>query len=329
MEIRSETQLSAVADEVSALTAVVRPILEGTLYSLRKEVAETLGGYDKITLFMLAATRNPGDGDCGISFEYAVHDAIARGEDSVLERVSDALTQCKVTGDAKSILFGLEKTGAQLLIETAQETLTDASVLMSGRRGKPALLKPHLRSVAAAFRSPTAREALPQSISGLWRADLFVGATEVDRWVGATVKINPKQLEGARGLRIGIVPETQGRSDAIQIDESKNLVICPIPYDEAFMETFYGGWQIVQTFLAAHAKLPKPVALPYGAHRQVARYLEERRDFPVVDVIEALATLEQPNLLAGHENVADVVPALREAKDVVTSAFITPVPLQA
>lgn len=308
---------------------MVRPILEGTLYSLRKEVANTLGGYDKISLFMLAETRNPGDGDCGISFEYAVHDAIARGEASVLERVSDALTQCKVKGDAKSILFGLEKTGAQLLIETAQETLTDASVLMSGKRGKPALLKPHLRSVAAAFRSTKARQALPQSISGLWRADLFVGASEEDRWVGATVKINPKQLEGDRGLRIGIVPESQGRSDAIRKDESKNLVICPVPYDEAFMETFYGGWQIVQTFLAAHAKLPKPVALPYGAHRQVARYLEERREFPVVDVIEALATLEQPHLLAGHEDVADVAPALRAAQDVVTSSFITPVPMKA
>ena len=329
MDIRSETQLSAVADEVSALTAVVRPILEGTLYSLRNEVVDALGGYNKIPLFMLADTRSPGDGDCGISFEYAVHDAIARGEASVLERVSDALTECKVKGDAQSILFGLEKTGAQLLIETAQETLTDASVLMSGNRGKPALLKRHLRSVAAAFRSAKAREALPQSMSGLWRADLFVGASEEDRWVGATVKINPKQLQGDRGLRIGIVPETQGASDAVRKDDSKNLVICPVPYDEAFMETFYGGWQIVQTFLAAHARLPKPVALPSGAHRQVARYLEERREYPVVDVIEALAPLAQPHLLAGHEDIAAVEPALRAAQDVVTSSFISPVPLQA
>lgn len=50
------------------------------------------------------------------------------------------------------------------------------------------------------------RAKLPDSINGLWKADLFIGNTIMDNWVGTTVKINPSQLESARGLRLGIKP---------------------------------------------------------------------------------------------------------------------------
>ncbi len=59
--------------------------------------------------------------------------------------------------------------------------------------------------LSAAFNRPETRKALPSSISGLWKADLFFGTTDADRWLGISLKINPSQLEGARGLRIGIV----------------------------------------------------------------------------------------------------------------------------
>ncbi len=47
--------------------------------------------------------------------------------------------------------------------------------------------------------------------------------------------------DSAAGLRVGIVPASQGRSDKIRIDNQKNLVICPLPYDGSFMELFYNG----------------------------------------------------------------------------------------
>jgi hypothetical protein len=326
MRIRQESQLSPVADEVSAITAVVRPILQGTLYALRHEVVDHLGGYEKVPLFMLADLRNPGDGDCGISFEYAVHDALSRSDPKVVERVSDALTQCKLQGaDVGSILFGAEKSGSQMLIETANELLTDESRFMSGYRGKPVLLKRHISSVAGAFRSRDLRATLPQSISGLWKADLFLGDTQADKWVGTTVKINPRQLEGARGLRIGIVPSSQGRSDAIKFDAPKNLIVCPIPYDQSFMEVFYRAWEVVSAFLAAHARMPKEVALPSPAQREVARYLVARRDFPTIDVIDALEALSQPKLLRSTDEAAEVRKfGSRNSSD--TTNFIAPTP---
>ncbi len=53
MYIREQRQQNRVADEVSALTAVVRPILTGTLYALKTEVVAEAGGYNGVKLLML------------------------------------------------------------------------------------------------------------------------------------------------------------------------------------------------------------------------------------------------------------------------------------
>ena len=125
MRVREQRQLSPVADEVLALTAVARPILTGTLYALKQDVVAEVGGYETVKLKMLPRLYKAGDGDCGICFEYAVHEAISRGDGRVLERIADAARICKLYGQdpAKSILFGLEKTGTQQLIDTAEEVL--------------------------------------------------------------------------------------------------------------------------------------------------------------------------------------------------------------
>jgi len=325
MEIREEKQRNAVADEVSALTAVVRPILEGTLYALKADVVEETGGYGQLRLKMLPRLYRRGDGDCGICFEWAVHDAISRGDALIVERIDDALQRCRVPGSERSsILFGAEKTGAVQLIQTAEERLTDDSRLLAGTRGQPVKLKKHINMVASAFRRRSSRLALPYSISGLWKADLFLGCTDSDRWVGTTVKINENALESGKGLRVGIVPTRQGARDAVRKDDRRNLVICPLPHDASFMEVFYRGWGIVQQFIAADAKMPGEVRLPLPADRQVARYLVDRRAYPVVQVIEALGPLSQPALLEPRQFTADIV--LRRAEQSTTGAVVTPVP---
>ncbi len=323
MQLRLERQLNSVADEVSALTAVIRPILEGTLNAVKQEIVAEVGKTEDVKLKILPRIYRRGDGDCGICFEYAVHDAVVRGEASVLERVWDATTKhCKIQGsEPASILFGVEKAGSQQLIETTEELLTDESLLMYGTRGRPVKLKKHLSTAAAAFRRPQARLALPQSIRGLWKADLFLGAGDTDRWVGTTVKINRDHLEPARGLRIGVVPAREGRKDAIT--REGNFVVCPLPYDGAFMEIFYRGWAIIQQFIAADARLPREVNLPRPAERQVARLLEERRDHPVVDVIDALSPLAQPELLDTDAREAGVI--LTREDDVTTDAVVAPI----
>jgi hypothetical protein len=324
LEVRVESQQNTVADEVAALTAVVRPILEGVLRALKADIVKEAGGYQKVKLKLLPRMYRQGDGDCGICFEYAVHDAMNRADSSVLERVEDALkTHCRITGVApSSILFGAEKSGAVQLIETVKDRLTDESALLGGARGRPVKLKRHIDTVTTAFRRPNARLNLPQSISGLWKADLFLGMGDADRWVGTTVKINVNQLEAAKGLRVGIVPTKQGKSDKVFKDEQRNLVICPLPHDADFMEVFYQGWGIVQQFIAADANVPKEVALPRAPERQVAKYLADRREFAVVEVIDALKPLAQPELLITKAHDATLV-AHREG-EATTRAVLAP-----
>lgn len=309
IQLRLEFQQNRVADEVSAVTAVVRPILQGLLYSLKKEFVTAEGGHENVKLKMLSRLYRPGDGDCGICFEYAVHDAMNRHEATVQERLVDAMANhCKLAGrDSASILFGAEKSGALRLIDTAKERLTDESIVLAGKKGRPVKLKRHIERAAAALRNLDAQILLPYSIRGIWKADLFVGFQDSDRWVATTVKINPNQLEAAPGLRIGIVPNREGKSDSIRLDNERNLVICPLPHDHDFMQVFYQGWGVVQQFIHADAAIPKVVALPRPPDRQVARYLEERREFPVVDVIDALGPLAQPELLATTEREAELI----------------------
>jgi hypothetical protein len=242
VEIRSEVQQNPIADEVSALIAVVRPILQGVLFSLKREAVQDAGGHAHIKLRTLARARRAGDGDTGICFEYAVHDAIARGDAVVVERVADALDKCKVPGSGiSSILFGVEKAGTQQLINTAAESLTADSSLLYGTQGRPVKLKKALASAASAFRTRGRTSTLPQSVSGLWKADLFLGAVDTDRWVGTSVKINRSHLEPVRGLRVGIVPAQQGNSDAIVKDEKKNLMVCPLPVRRGFRRNLLHG----------------------------------------------------------------------------------------
>jgi hypothetical protein len=323
MEVRKQKQLNPIADEVLALTAVVRPILAGVLYALKRDIVKDVGGYDNVTLKMLARLYRPGDGDIGICFEYAVHEALNEQDPRVVERINDAVKLCKIKGGAtKSILFGIEKSGAVQLIDTARGILTDDSRALAGGVGQPPKLLRRLNVLAAAFRRPTTRLALPWSIRGLWKADLFVGSAETQQWVGTSVKINPTQLEGAAGLRVGIVPTRQGRSDRVRLDEGRGLVVCPIHHDADFMQVFYEAWRVVQAFIASDGRVPKEALLPRPVDREICRMLEERREFPVVDVIEVLKVFSQPELI---ETDTEQV-RLEDVKgDTKTSTLVAPV----
>jgi len=149
INIQIEQQQSYVADEVSALVAVVRPILQGLLFAIKHDVANEAGGVENLKLFMLPRVYRPGAGDCGICFEYAVHDAILRKDPMVVERIHDSLTRhCRVPGiDTASILFGAEKTGALQIIGNAGHLLTDESRVLTGAQAQPPKLKQYVKDL--------------------------------------------------------------------------------------------------------------------------------------------------------------------------------------
>lgn len=324
IDIAKCKQTALVNSEYEALFSVICPILKGLVFSLKKEIVEQVGGFDNITLELFTRLYEPGDGDCGICFEYAVHEAITQNHPDVLERIDTALSKyCKISGDKpSSILFGAEKSGMLQFIDSVKEHLTDSSTLLTGNKGQPIKLKKHINGVVSAFRKPQEREKLPSSINGLWKADLFVGNVSSDKWVGTTVKINPKQLEGAKRLRLGIVPSRQGKNDGIKKEETKNLIVCPVPYDESFMEIFYEGWNIIKQFINARGKMPKEIYLPISLDRLVCKELVDRSKYPVFDVIEALEVLRQPGLILIDEAEASIQ---SNAQETLINKIIAPI----
>jgi len=328
IQLREERQASPVEDPVGALVAVTRPILVSILGSISAEFMADFEDRGGLPLYLLGRRRKQGDGDTGIAFEYAIHDAVSTGNEVVRERVADALGKCRITkGDPASILFAIEKQGSQQLIDTEVGLVTDDSRWLSGTRGQPPKLKNYMSQLAAAFRRPTTRLNLPQSIRGLWKADLFLGSAVPDHWVGTTVKYNPRQLEAAPGLRIAIVPTQSGRGDVVRLDEPKNLVVCPIPHDASFMQTFHEAWRVVQALCDTDFKMPKDVDLPLPIHREAARVFVERREFPIGEVIDATAKFSQPHLLETKtENVATA--PFQAENEPGTRAIVGPFPLE-
>lgn len=321
------TQTNEVNSEYEALFSVIHPILTGLALSLKQSVVNEVGGYESMSLGLFTRLYEPGDGDCGICFEYAVHEAIVNKNPDVLNRIDSALSKyCKIKGDTpSSILFGAEKSGHLHFIESVKEHLTDNSQLLTGDRGKPIKLKKHIDGVVSAFKRQQDRAKLPSSINGLWKADLFVGNTLMDNWVGTTVKINASQLESARGLRLGIVPCRQGKNDKIVKHETKNLIICPVPYDKSFMEIFLEGWNIVKQFILACGKMPTEVNLPSSLDRLVCKELVSRCKFPILEVIEVLKGMGQPHLMS-VENKETTIETSDE-NNIKINRIVTPVSL--
>jgi hypothetical protein len=324
MEIWEDRQKNPVADEVSALVAVTGPIITGVLRSVSVDVTNTFGDRDKLPLKMLGHLRKEGDGDCGIAFEYAVHDAVISREPVIAERVADALGKCGVSGDPESILFAIEKSGAQELISTEPGLVMDNSPVLLREGGHRVGLREHLTAIGTAFRLPGALLNLRQSIRGLWKTELFLGSANLDQWVSAGVHMNPSPPKAAKAPSIAVIPSIKGNPDTIRLDEQKNVVICPVPQDGSFIKIFHEGWQIVQALCATGFEMPSESDIPSPLHREVARIFVERRDFPITEVIESIRKFAQPELLTSSTEVVPNVP-FRTTAAPTTSTIITPI----
>jgi hypothetical protein len=314
MRVLKSFQQEDISDAVMAKFAMVAPVFEAILYSISMDRVARLGGYENWTLRDLAREYRQGDGDAGICFELAVHEAIGNRSSLIWPLASEVLDGfCGISGGASSILFGPEKEGRIPIMETVQSSLTDESLIYVGNRGRPPKLKRHIPEIFRAFHRSDARDSLPRSINGLWKADLFVGNPQVDKWVGTTVKTKPGDLEGAEGLRIGIYPKVNIR-DVPRMDERLNLIRLPLPYDAAFMELFYKSFFLVRAFLRSDAKTPSQINLPDSEDRYIVREFEIRRDFPLLRVLEAIRSMSQYSLL-DSEPISSLTPTASLSRD--------------
>jgi hypothetical protein len=248
LKLSLEVQSDEVGEATRARYTMTASILRAMLYSSQKEMVAALGGPQKITLEQLARIYQEGSGDFGVCFEYALHDSIRARHASIYPIIEDVLFSfCKIKGQPESILFGLEKNGSLNIVQTAQNSLTDDSRVLVGKVGKPPFLRQRVSTLERAFRSVRHRDRLPQSIRGLWKADLFLGSPASGQWVGTTLKVNKEALEAAPGLRVGVYPSNTKTGPTR--DEHKNMIVCPLPYRSDFMVLFGASFQIAKQLM--------------------------------------------------------------------------------
>jgi hypothetical protein len=149
MKMLKATQAMPISDDVRARYSLVAPCLEACLYSVPRTWLERLGR-EHISVAQLADIfiAHQGDGDTGICFEYAVHDAIEKKHKLIWPLVSEVLEDhCGIAGGAESILFGPEKNGVIPVLKTAEQAFTPDSRVLAGNVGQPAKLKKRIGQV--------------------------------------------------------------------------------------------------------------------------------------------------------------------------------------
>lgn len=117
---------------------------------------------------------------------------------------------------------------------------------------------------------------------------------------GRPSRSTPSSYRGRGGCASTIYPKRTAR-DVPRKDDELNLIRLPLPYDGHFMEMFYKSFPLVRAFLLADAEIPKPVDLPDAEDRLITGQLRERREFPILEVIDALTGMAQPNLVERAE----------------------------
>lgn len=95
MKLQKEVQRADVSDVARARIALSLPVLKGVLFALQRDRVIRLGGYEAITLADLAREYREGSGDCGICFEYAVHDSLQAKDARVYDLLQTVDTHLK------------------------------------------------------------------------------------------------------------------------------------------------------------------------------------------------------------------------------------------
>lgn len=323
MKYKLQIQRDAIRERVRARFAMVRPILRGMLNATATEVLDAAGGREKVNFEVFARLYIERPADYGICFEYAVHQAIHERDKSIHPLISNVLADfCGLKNETESILFGIEKNGAARIIETAKNSLTDESRVLVGKKGKPPYLKKRLDQIAKAFHSDKHRAQLPQSIRGLWKADLFIGAPASEQWIATSLKTNRMNFEHVPGLRLALYPEE--RRDQGPRKE-KDLIMCPLPYSGEFMELFGASFGIVRQIVAAKGKLPSRAELVYDDDMTVAKWLTDRSGHPVADILAALEPLAQPGFVE-ESDAPDIARAIGGSTTDTETEAAAPIP---
>lgn len=296
-----------------ALYAVGRSVLRALIDALSSEDLSDLNTpLERVRMRQLAKiVRLERDkGMRGDGFEWAVHEAILGLEPSVLNPVHHALkraSQYVKDSPPTSVMFGYERAKyLGFLDAVVDEAGTNAFLLPEGQ-GRPFRFGPW---VAKAAKGQAAEPELPARIQQVWKTDLFLSTVDDPRYFAATIKSNIKQLEGGRGLRIGIVPESPvaGNRPGVRYSSEHGLWIVTLDDPNGFMGLFNDAYHAVARAMCGLGKQPTPpyFVRPSAKGQRLQEQLEKYPDAPVLEIENALNEAAQQDLVVADTRLVGV-----------------------
>lgn len=295
-----------------ALYAVARSVLRAFIDSMSNEDMTDLNTpLEQVRMRQLAkvARVELDHGMRGDGFEWAVHEAILGQEPRVIEPLAEALSKVsKYVRKAipRSLLFGHER-ARYLGFMDAVVTAGERAYLLPEGSGRPFLFGPW---VSKAARGKAAEPELKDRIRHIWKTDLFLSAEDDPRYFAATVKSNFSLLEGGKGLRIGIVPESSHRRNpaGIRYSNKHELWVVSLADPNGFMGLFNDGYAAVARAMCTLGKHPMPPfwTKPSAKAQRVQEQLERYPDAPVIEIEGALNHAAQRDLISVSEKLVSV-----------------------
>lgn len=296
-----------------ALYAIARSILRALVDSLSEEDLRDLNTpLDKLNMRQLAkVVRLDRDkGMKGDGFEWAIHEAILGGEKSVIDPVAEAMRRASPKlrdATPTSLLFGHERAKYLGFLDAVIDNAGSEAYLLPEGQGRPYAFGPWITKAALGF---PGEHRLPERIKQIWKTDLFLSSEGEGRHLAATIKSNPKLLEGGRGLRIGIVPESAdfGISQGVRYSHKHELWLVTLADPNGFMGLFNDAYHAVGRAVCTLGKQQAPIywIKPSAKAQRVQLQLEKYPDAPVIEVEHALDKAAQQDLVTTTERLVNV-----------------------
>lgn len=306
-------QGAPIDDYGRALYAVARSVVRALLDSLSDEDLLDLNSpVGDVTMRQLAkVVRLDRDkGMRGDGFEWAVHEAIVGGEPLVVSPVADALKKASraVSGaDPTSLLFGHERARYLGFVDAVIDNAGSDAYLLPEGSGRPYRFGPW---VAKAAKGKAAEAELTERIQKIWKTDLFLSCEGDDRWFAASVKSQFAQLEGGRGLRIGVVPEStaKGHKPGVKYSDKHGLWVVTLPDPNGFTGLFNDAYKAVALAICSLGKQNKPpyYTKPSAKAQRVQEQLEKYPGAKVVEIEDALNDAAQQDLVTTETKLVSV-----------------------
>jgi hypothetical protein len=204
-------------------------------------------------------------------------------------------------------MFGHERAKYLGFLDAVIDQAGTNSYLLPEGSGRPFHFGPW---VSVAARGVYAEPALPVRIRQVWKTDLFLSTADDVRYFAATVKSNFDLLEGGRGLRIGIVPEStrKGNRPGIKYSSEHGLWVVTLDDPNGFMGLFNDAYHAVARAMCTLGKQPTPpyFTKPSAKAQRVQQQLEKYPDALALDIEEALNEAAQQDLVTQSHRLVSV-----------------------